>query len=114
MGWHLLTRWQQNVETKDSTDASAPLGAFSFNYLPTDGATRDCGRSLASLVVLGATQGLLPMIVRMTRTFTNSSGGTPLGRLADPKRTAGVVYFLVGSDGAWINGQTIRINGGIV
>ena len=104
MGWHLLTRWQQNVETKDSTDAPAPLGAFPFNYLPTDGATRDCGRSLASLVVLVATQGLLPMIVRMTRTFTNSSGflsgWPPLSVSADAKRFAGGVSFLVGSDGA--------------
>ena len=38
-GWHLLTRWQQNVGTEDSTDAPVPLGAFPFNYLPSARAT---------------------------------------------------------------------------
>jgi 3-oxoacyl-[acyl-carrier protein] reductase len=38
----------------------------------------------------------------------------PLERLAQPKDIADAVAFLVGPDGAWINGQTLRANGGII
>ncbi len=38
----------------------------------------------------------------------------PLGRLGQPEDIAAAVAFLVGPDGGWINGQTIRANGGIV
>ena len=38
----------------------------------------------------------------------------PLERLGRPEDIAGVVSFLVGPDGAWVNGQTLRANGGIV
>jgi 3-oxoacyl-[acyl-carrier protein] reductase len=39
---------------------------------------------------------------------------TPLKRLGQPEDIAGVVAFLAGPDGAWINGQTIRVNGGVI
>ncbi|MES2415919.1 MAG: SDR family oxidoreductase [Pseudomonadota bacterium] len=38
----------------------------------------------------------------------------PLERLGTPADIAAAVAFLVGSDGAWINGQTLRANGGFV
>lgn len=38
----------------------------------------------------------------------------PLERLGQPQDIAATVAFLVGSDGAWINGQTLRANGGII
>jgi 3-oxoacyl-[acyl-carrier protein] reductase len=38
----------------------------------------------------------------------------PLERLGRPEDIAGVVSFLVGPDGGWINGQTLRANGGMV
>jgi 3-oxoacyl-[acyl-carrier protein] reductase len=38
----------------------------------------------------------------------------PLERLGQPADIAGVVAFLAGPDGGWINGQVIRANGGIV
>jgi 3-oxoacyl-[acyl-carrier protein] reductase len=38
----------------------------------------------------------------------------PLGRLGQPEDIAAAVAFLAGPDGAWINGQTLRANGGIV
>ncbi|MBO4225729.1 SDR family oxidoreductase [Bradyrhizobium neotropicale] len=38
----------------------------------------------------------------------------PLERLGAPGDIASVVSFLAGSDGAWINGQTLRANGGLV
>ncbi|GAB3668275.1 SDR family oxidoreductase [Ramlibacter alkalitolerans] len=38
----------------------------------------------------------------------------PLERLGQPQDIANVVAFLAGPDGAWINGQVLRANGGIV
>lgn len=38
----------------------------------------------------------------------------PLERLGTPEDIAGVVSFLAGPDGAWVNGQTLRANGGII
>ncbi|MEM8682274.1 MAG: SDR family oxidoreductase [Pseudomonadota bacterium] len=38
----------------------------------------------------------------------------PLERLGEPADIAAAVAFLAGPDGAWINGQTLRANGGIV
>lgn len=38
----------------------------------------------------------------------------PLERLGRPEDIAALVSVLAGPDGAWINGQTIRANGGIV
>ncbi|MGH3761899.1 SDR family oxidoreductase [Actinophytocola sp.] len=39
---------------------------------------------------------------------------TPLGRIGTPADVAGVVSMLVGDRGAWVSGQTIRVNGGLV
>ena len=38
----------------------------------------------------------------------------PLERLGQPDDIANAVSFLVGADGAWINGQVLRANGGII
>ncbi|AZF43354.1 3-oxoacyl-ACP reductase [Pseudomonas sp. R1-43-08] len=38
----------------------------------------------------------------------------PLERLGQPEDIAATVAFLAGPDGAWINGQTLRANGGII
>jgi len=39
---------------------------------------------------------------------------TPLQRLGKPEDIANTVAFLAGPDGGWINGQTLRANGGII
>jgi 3-oxoacyl-[acyl-carrier protein] reductase len=38
----------------------------------------------------------------------------PLERLGRPADVAAVISFLAGPDGAWVNGQVLRANGGIV
>ena len=38
----------------------------------------------------------------------------PLERLGQPSDIASAVAFLAGPDGAWVNGQTLRVNGGII
>jgi 3-oxoacyl-[acyl-carrier protein] reductase len=37
----------------------------------------------------------------------------PLERLGQPEDIAGVVAFLAGPDGGWVNGQVLRANGGL-
>lgn len=39
---------------------------------------------------------------------------SPLERLGQPEDIAAAVSFLAGPDGTWINGQTLRANGGII
>ena len=38
----------------------------------------------------------------------------PMERLGRPEDIAAAVSFLVGPDGSWVDGQTLRVNGGIV
>jgi len=38
----------------------------------------------------------------------------PIERLEQPEDIANVVSFLAGPDGAWVNGQVLRANGGFV
>ncbi|AHE55386.1 SDR family oxidoreductase [Sphingomonas sanxanigenens] len=38
----------------------------------------------------------------------------PLGRLGEPGDIVGAVAFLLGPDGAWVNGQVLRVNGGMI
>ena len=42
------------------------------------------------------------------------SKAAPLERLGQPEDIAAAVAFLAGLDGVWINGQTLRANGGII
>lgn len=39
---------------------------------------------------------------------------SPLERLAEPQDIANAVSFLAGPQGGWINGQTLRANGGVI
>jgi len=38
----------------------------------------------------------------------------PLERLGLPEDMANLVSFLAGPEGGWVNGQTLRVNGGII
>jgi 3-oxoacyl-[acyl-carrier protein] reductase len=42
------------------------------------------------------------------------SEDAPLERLGEPEDIANAVVFLAGSDAAWINGQVLRANGGVI
>lgn len=44
----------------------------------------------------------------------NLAKAAPLERLGKPEDIAAAVAFLAGPDGAWINGQILRANGGII
>ena len=47
-------------------------------------------------------------------TIEHLAKAAPLERLGTPEDIADAVAFLVGAGGAWVNGQTLRVNGGIV
>jgi 3-oxoacyl-[acyl-carrier protein] reductase len=73
------------------------------------------GRSItANVVAPGPTgtdlflNGKSPELIERLRKLA------PLERIGQPSDIASVVSFLAGPDGAWINGQVIRANGGII
>lgn len=45
-------------------------------------------------------------------TLARLAAAAPAGRLGTPADIASVAAFLAGEDAAWVNGQTIRVNGG--
>ena len=62
------------------------------------------GPTATDLFLNGKPQELIDRMAKMN----------PLERLGTPEDIAAAVAFLVGPDGGWINGQTLRANGGMV
>ena len=62
------------------------------------------GPTATSLFFEGKSPELIDQLAKMS----------PLERLGTPRDIAGAVAFLAGPDGSWVNGQTLRANGGIV
>jgi len=62
------------------------------------------GPTATKLFLDGKPQGVIDHLAKLA----------PLERLGQPEDIAAAVAFLVGPDGAWINGQTLRANGGII
>jgi 3-oxoacyl-[acyl-carrier protein] reductase len=60
------------------------------------------GPVATDLFLKGKSEELIAAISRMA----------PLGRLGEVQDIVGVVSFLAGPEGGWINGQVIRVNGG--
>jgi 3-oxoacyl-[acyl-carrier protein] reductase len=62
------------------------------------------GPTATALFLNGTSQEVVDHLARLA----------PLERLGQPADIAAAVAFLAGPDGAWINGQTLRANGGII
>jgi 3-oxoacyl-[acyl-carrier protein] reductase len=62
------------------------------------------GPTATDLFLSGKTPELIDRLAKMN----------PLERIGTPEDIAASVSFLAGQDGAWINGQTLRANGGMV
>lgn len=62
------------------------------------------GPVATELLTAGRTPEMLAMFAK----------GAPLERLGQPDDIAGLVAFLAGPDGGWVNAQVIRANGGLV
>jgi hypothetical protein len=59
-------------------------------------------------ITIGAAEGCDLLIFACLQT------APPLEHLGQPEDIARVVSFLVGPDSAWVNGQILRVNGGLV
>lgn len=62
------------------------------------------GPTATDLFLTGKSDELIERMARMN----------PLERLGTPEDIANVVAFLAGPDGAWVNGQVLRANGGVI
>jgi 3-oxoacyl-[acyl-carrier protein] reductase len=62
------------------------------------------GPTATDLFLKGKPQGVIDHLAKLA----------PLERLGEPDDIARAVSFLAGPDGAWINGQVLRANGGII
>jgi len=62
------------------------------------------GPTATALFLNGKSQELVERLSKMA----------PLERLGQPRDIAASVSFLAGADGGWINGQTLRANGGVI
>jgi 3-oxoacyl-[acyl-carrier protein] reductase len=60
------------------------------------------GPTGTELFLKDKSQGLIDELAKMA----------PLERIGGPEDIAGTVSFLAGTDGAWVNAQVIRSNGG--
>jgi 3-oxoacyl-[acyl-carrier protein] reductase len=65
-------------------------------------------------VAPGPTATALFLDGKTPETIERMSKMAPLERLGQPEDIAAAVSFLAGQDGGWINGQTLRANGGLV
>jgi len=73
------------------------------------------GRSITvNAVAPGPTATNLFLDGKSDELIERMSKMNPLERLGTPQDIAAAVSFLVGPDGAWINGQTLRANGGMI
>lgn len=73
------------------------------------------GRQITvNAVAPGPTATALFLDGKTSETVDRLAKASPLERLGTPEDIAAVVAMLVGPDGGWINGQTLRANGGMV
>lgn len=73
------------------------------------------GRTITvNAVAPGPTATALFLDGKTPETIQRLAMAAPLERLGEPQDIAGVVSFLAGPDGGWVNGQTLRANGGLV
>jgi 3-oxoacyl-[acyl-carrier protein] reductase len=73
------------------------------------------GRSITvNSIAPGPTATKLFLDGKPAEVIERLSKAAPLERLGQPEDIAASVAFLAGPDGAWVNGQVLRVNGGII
>jgi 3-oxoacyl-[acyl-carrier protein] reductase len=73
------------------------------------------GRDITvNVVAPGPTATDLYLDGKDQETIDRAAQAPPLRRLGTPEDIAGVVAFLAGPDGQWVNGQVLRANGGVI
>ncbi len=71
-------------------------------------------RITVNAVAPGPTETELFMNGKSKELVERITAMAPLGRLGTPEDIANAIAFLVSEDGAWINGQVLRSNGGVI
>jgi len=62
------------------------------------------GPTATELFLKGKPQDVVDRLAKMA----------PLERIGQPRDIADVVSFLAGPEAAWVNGQVLRVNGGLI
>src|ERR1700755_62941 len=92
-------------------------------YCATKGAIEQMGRVMAkdlghqginvNIISPGPTSTELFLKGKPEQLIKTMANFNPYGKLGEPEEMADVIAFLVSNDSRWINGQNIRVNGGM-
>jgi 3-oxoacyl-[acyl-carrier protein] reductase len=115
-------RWGGRIVNLSS--ASVALGmpmhaAYNASKAAVDALTKTVANELrwknitVNAVAPGPTETKMNCNKKYAERIEQLDGMTPLEGMGTPEDVANVVAFLAGPDGGWINGQTIRSNGGL-
>jgi len=109
-----------NVSTSMVAVAPPSLSAYAASKAAVDVLTRVLAKELrgrditVNAVAPGPTATAAFLASTPTEEQEQLAALPPLGRLGRPDDIAGVVSFLVGPTGRWVNGQVVYANGGFV
>lgn len=107
-----------NVSSVAGLQPSPGLGAYAVSKAALIHLTRELSVELAPNVRVNA---VAPAVVRtqFARALyegreDEAADAYPLGRLGDPDDVAGAVAYLASPDAAWVTGQTLVVDGGLM
>ncbi|MDG2530684.1 SDR family oxidoreductase [Caulobacter endophyticus] len=95
-------------------------GAYAASKAAVEALTQILARELrgreitANVIAPGPTATPLFLEGKSPELVERLAKAAPLERLGRPEDIAAAIAFLAGPDGAWVNGQVLRANGGIV
>ena len=109
-----------NVSSQAVRLAPPALSAYTASKAAVDALTRILAKELrgrditVNAVAPGPTATAAFLASTPAEEQEQLAAAPPLGRLGRPEDIAGVVSFLVGPTGRWVNGQVVYANGGFV
>ncbi len=77
-------------------------------------ARKEAPNILVNAIAPGFIDTSMPKKVIAKRGIKNVIGEIPMNRLGTPDEVAGVIQFLLGPDSAYVTGQVINVDGGII